>query len=93
MRLTDMDDVEQIFRLVQSIPSKKAEHFKIWLAKVGSERFDENIDSEFSTERAIQSYRRLGYSENWINKRVKSKDHFHEVTKMVEIGKGKRIKK
>ena len=72
MRRTDVADSEQVLRLVQSIPSKKAEPFKLWLAKVGSERIDESIDPELSIERAIQNYRRLGYSENWINQRIKS---------------------
>jgi len=69
---TDVADIEQVLRLIQSIPSKKAEPFKMWLAKVGSERIDETIDPELSIERAIQNYRRLGYSENWINQRIKS---------------------
>ncbi|MCL2072402.1 MAG: hypothetical protein FWH18_00615 [Marinilabiliaceae bacterium] len=69
---TDVADTEQILRLVQSIPSKKAEPFKIWLAKVGKERIDETIDPEISIDRAIINYRRLGYSENWINQRIKS---------------------
>ena len=69
---TDAADTEQILRLIQSIPSKKAEPFKLWLAKVGSERIDETVDPEQSIERAIQNYRRLGYSENWINQRIKS---------------------
>ena len=72
MRLTDVADTEQILRLIQSIPSKKAEPFKLWLAKVGSERIDETVDPEQSIDRAIQNYRRLGYSENWINQRIKS---------------------
>ena len=72
MRLTDVADTEQILRLIQSIPSKKAEPFKTWLAKVGKERMDEVADPEFSIERAIQNYRLLGYSENWINQRIKS---------------------
>jgi hypothetical protein len=72
MRLTDVADTEQILRLIQSIPSKKAEPFKLWLAKVGSERIDETVDPELSIDRAIQNYRRLGYSENWINQRIKS---------------------
>ncbi|MDR2570446.1 MAG: Bro-N domain-containing protein [Oscillospiraceae bacterium] len=72
MRLTDVADTEQILRLIQSIPSKKAEPFKLWLAKVGSERIDETVDPEQSIERAIQNYRRLGYSEKWINQRIKS---------------------
>jgi len=72
MRLTDVADTEQILRLIQSIPSKKAEPFKMWLARVGRERIDETIDPEISIDRAIQNYRRLGYSENWINQRIKS---------------------
>jgi len=71
-RLTDVVDTEQILRLIQSIPSKKAEPFKLWLAQVGSERLDETVDPELSIERAIQNYRRLGYNENWINQRIKS---------------------
>jgi hypothetical protein len=72
MRLTDVADTEQVLRLVQSIPSKKAEPFKTWLARVGNERLDETIDPELSFERAIQNYRRLGYSEDWINQRIKT---------------------
>ena len=72
MRLTDIADTEQVLRLIQSIPSKKAEPFKLWLAKVGSERIDEIVDPELSIDRAIQNYRRLGYSESWINQRIKS---------------------
>ena len=70
--LTDVADLEQILRLIQSIPSKKAEPFKMWLAQVGRERIDETIDPELSIDRAVLNYRRLGYSENWINQRVKS---------------------
>jgi len=69
---TDVADTEQILRLVQSIPSKRAEPFKMWLAKVGSERIDEAINPELTIERAVHDYRRLGYSENWINQRIKS---------------------
>ena len=72
MRLADVADTEQVLRLIQSIPSKKAEPFKVWLAKAGSERISEAIDPEISIDRAILSYRRLGYSENWINQRIKS---------------------
>jgi len=72
MRLTDVADTEQVFRIVQSVPSKKAEPFKLWLARVGAERVDETVDPELSIDRAIQNYRRLGYSENWINQRIKS---------------------
>ena len=70
--LTDVADTEQVLRLIQSVPSKKAEPFKMWLAKVGSERIDETVDPELSIDRAIQNYRRLGYSETWINQRIKS---------------------
>jgi hypothetical protein len=70
--LTDAADTEQILRLIQSIPSKKAEPFKLWLAKIGNERINETIDPEQSIDRAIKNYRRLGYSENWINQRIKS---------------------
>ena len=69
---TDVADTEQILRLIQSIPSKRAEPFKLWLAQVGSQRLDETVDPELSIERAIQNYRHLGYSENWINQRIKS---------------------
>jgi len=69
---TDVATTEQLFRIIQSIPSPKAEPFKLWLAKVGKERIDETIDPEQSIERAIQNYRKLGYSENWINQRIKS---------------------
>ena len=72
MRFTDVIDTEQVLRLIQSIPSRKAEPFKLWLAKVGNERIDETIDPELSIERAIQNYRRLGYGESWINQRIKS---------------------
>ena len=72
LRLTDVMDTEQVLRLVQSIPSKRAEPFKAWLAKVGSDRIDESVDPSLSIDRAIQGYRRLGYSESWINQRIKS---------------------
>ncbi|MDR1826206.1 MAG: Bro-N domain-containing protein [Rickettsiales bacterium] len=70
--LTDAADTEQILRIIQSIPSKKAEPFKLWLARVGSERIDEAIDPEIAINRAIAGYRKNGYSENWINQRLKS---------------------
>jgi len=69
---TDVMDTEQLLRLIQSIPSPKTEPFKLWMAQVGRERIDESVDPELSIDRAIQSYRRLGYSENWINQRIKS---------------------
>ena len=71
-RLTDVADTEQVLRLIQSIPSKKAEPFKLWLAKVGQERLNQMQDPERSIEQAIMDYRRLGYSENWINQRIKT---------------------
>ena len=72
MRLTDVLDTEGVLRLIQSIPSPKAEPFKLWLAKVGSERIDEMQDPEIGINRALQYYRNLGYSEAWINQRLKS---------------------
>ena len=72
MRLTDVLDTEGVLRLVQSIPSPKVEPFKLWLAKVGSERIDEMQDPEIAINRALQYYRNLGYSEAWINQRLKS---------------------
>ena len=72
MRMTDVADPEQLFRLIQSIPSPKAEPFKLWLAQIGSERLDEMQDPELSIDRAMQQYLQLGYSENWINQRLKS---------------------
>ena len=71
-RLTDVADTEQVLRLIQSVPSKKAEPFKIWLAEVGQERLNQMQDPERSIEQAIMDYRRLGYSENWINQRIKT---------------------
>jgi len=72
MRETDAANTEALLRIIQSVPSKKAEPFKMWLAKVGSEALDEAVDPELSIDRAIQNYRNLGYSENWINQRIKS---------------------
>ena len=71
-RKTLAGNTKDLLRIIQSIPSPKAEPFKIWLASVGSERISETIDPELSIDRAIQNYRRLGYSENWINQRIKS---------------------
>jgi len=71
-RLTDVVTMKQAFRIIQSIPSKKAEPFKQWLAQVGTERIEETIDSELSINRAIESYRRKGYTEEWINRRIQS---------------------
>lgn len=72
MRLTDVADTEQLFRLIQSVPSPKAEPFKQWMAKVASERLDQIQDPELSIEQAMMDYKRLGYSDNWINQRLKS---------------------
>lgn len=72
MRLTDVADTEQLLRIIQSIPSPKAEPFKQWLAKVGSERLDEITDPERAFERGVATYKLKGYSDNWINQRVKS---------------------
>ncbi|MCX8471229.1 MAG: Bro-N domain-containing protein, partial [Chitinophagaceae bacterium] len=80
MRLTDVADTEQLFRLIQSIPSPKAEPFKVWLAKVASERLDEMQDPELSIDRALEQYLQLGYSENWINQRLKSIEIRKELT-------------
>ncbi len=77
---TDVGDTEQLFRLIQSIPSPKAEPFKLWLAKVASERLDEMQDPELSIDRALEQYLRLGYSENWINQRLKSIEIRKELT-------------
>ena len=70
--LTDVADTEQILRLIQSIPSKKAEPFKLWLARVGQERLNQLQDPELSIQQALRDYKRLGYSDNWINQRLKS---------------------
>jgi hypothetical protein len=80
MRLTDVADTEQLFRLIQSIPSPKAEPFKLWLAQVASERLDEMQDPELSIDRALEQYIKLGYSEKWINKRLKSIEIRKELT-------------
>lgn len=72
MRETDVGDAEQILRLVQSIPSKKAEPFKQWLARVGSERLDEIADPEIAINRALETYAKKGYSLDWINQRLKT---------------------
>jgi hypothetical protein len=80
MRMTDVADTEQLFRLIQSIPSPKAEPFKLWLSKVAAERLDEMQDPELSIDRALQQYLNLGYSENWINQRLKSIEIRKELT-------------
>ena len=82
MRLTDVADTEQLFRLIQSIPSPKAEPFKLWIAKVARERIDEIEDPEIGIERLMETYQKKGYSNEWINQRLKSievrKEHTDE---------------
>ena len=80
MRLTDVADTEQLFRLIQSIPSPKAEPFKLWMAQVASQRLDQMQDPELSIDQAIIDYKRLGYSDAWINQRIKSIEVRKELT-------------
>ncbi len=93
MRVTDVADTEQLFRLIQSVPSPKAEPFKIWLARVGSERIDEIEDPEIGIDRLMETYLRKGYSKEWINQRLKSIEVRKELTdewenRGVEKGQG-----
>ncbi|MBP7612344.1 MAG: hypothetical protein KA753_04190 [Paludibacter sp.] len=78
--MTDVADTEQVFRLIQSIPSPKAEPFKLWLAQIANERLDETLDPELTIDRAMEQYMRLGYSESWINQRLKSIEIRKELT-------------
>jgi prophage antirepressor-like protein len=80
MRETDVLDTQGVFRLIQSIPSPKAEPFKLWLAQIGKERLDMLQDPELSIEQAIADYKRLGYSDSWINQRIKSIEIRKELT-------------
>ncbi|NLI93343.1 MAG: hypothetical protein GX434_14525 [Peptococcaceae bacterium] len=80
MRMTDVADTEQLLRLIQSIPSKKAEPFKLWLARVGSERIDETADPEIAIDRALETYLKKGYSRDWINQRLKTIEVRKELT-------------
>ncbi len=80
MRITDVADTEQLLRLIQTIPSPKAEPFKLWLAKVGYERIEETEDPEKAFERAMETYLKKGYSTNWINQRLKSIEVRKELT-------------
>ena len=80
MRKTDVADTEQLLRLIQSIPSKKAEPFKAWLAQVGTERIDETADPEKSIDRALKTYLQKGYSKEWINQRLKTIEVRKELT-------------
>jgi len=80
MRMTDVADQEQLFRLIQSIPSPKAEPFKQWMAQVASQRIDQMQDPELNIDQAIMDYKRLGYSDAWINQRIKSIEVRKELT-------------
>lgn len=80
MRMTDVANMEQLLRIIQSIPSPKAEPFKQWLAQVGKERLDETIDPQIAIERAVEAYRKQGYSEKWIKQRMNSIDARNELT-------------
>jgi hypothetical protein len=80
MRFTDVADIEQLFRLIQSIPSPKAEPFKLWLAEIARERLEEIDDPELGIERLMEYYHRKGYSDNWINQRLKSIEVRKELT-------------
>lgn len=80
MRLTDVADTEQLFRLIQSMPSPKAEPLKIWMSQVASTRLDQMQDPELSIEQAMLDYKRLGYSDSWINQRLKSIEIRKELT-------------
>lgn len=85
MRETDVADTEQLLRIIQSIPSPKAEPLKVWLAKVGYERIEETEDPEITFERAIETYLKKGYSTNWINQRIKSIEVRKELTDEWEV--------
>ena len=92
MRLTDVATTEQLLRIIQSIPSKKVEPFKLWLASVGRERIDEAYDPEIAINRALDTYRKKGYSEEWINQRLKTIDvrkEFTDELKRTGIKQGK----
>ena len=80
MRLTDVADTEQLFRIIQSIPSPKAEPFKQWMAHVAADRLDQLQDPELSIQQAMMDYKRLGYSDNWINQRLKSTEIRKDLT-------------
>jgi len=80
LRTTDIADTEQIFRLIQSIPSPKAEPFKLWLAKVGQDRLDEIEDPEIGIDRLMENYLRKGYSKEWVQQRLKSIEVRKELT-------------
>ena len=90
LRMTDVVDIEGMFRIIESIPSKKAEPIKLWLARLGKERIDEEYDPEITINRALEAYRRKGFSDDWINQRLKSIDARKEFTDEL---KNKGIKK
>lgn len=85
-RLTDVVDIEGMFRIIESIPSKNAEPIKQWLAKLGSERIDETFDPSLAVQRAIDTYRRKGYDENWIQKRIKATQDRKKLTDVWKDG-------
>ena len=85
-RLTDVCDIEGMFRVIESIPSKNAEPFKIWLAKLGSERIDETFDPSLALQRAIDLYRAKGYDETWIAKRIKTLQDRKQLTDVWKDG-------
>lgn len=92
MRTTDAADMEGIFRIIQSIPSPKAEPFKLWLAKVGKERIDETIDPELTLQRAKETYLKKGYDEKWIQQRlisIKARNELTDQWKLHEVKEGK----
>ena len=86
LRMTDVADTEQLLRLIQSVPSKKAEPFKLWLASVGSERIDEISDPEIAIQRALNYYQRLGYSDEWIAQRLRSIEVRKDLTNQWDRG-------
>lgn len=86
LRMTDVADTEQLLRLIQSIPSKKAEPFKLWLAGIGSERIDEISDPEIAIQRALNYYQRLGYSDEWIAQRLRSIEIRKDLTNQWDRG-------
>ena len=86
LRMTDVADTEQLLRLIQSVPSKKAEPFKLWLASVGSERIDEISDPEIAIQRALNYYQRLGYSDEWITQRLRSIEIRKDLTNQWDRG-------
>ena len=79
-RITDVANTEQLLRLIQSIPSKKAEPFKLWLAEVGKDRIEETLDPELIAERLVSTYERLGYTREWINQRLQAISARKELT-------------